>query len=457
MNTRMALKALLPREALQVCAFFILLNAPLALATKELGLARPLINYDYMVPVLLAAFSAVGGSLVFAVVFAADLVTSLSFSYHFENAAHFAGSFGATPALFRIVSTEPQLLMLAVPLFIWPLLLYKRWRRRDQAPSALCWAPAILVFLTILLAADTRLGTSMLNRDDSPRHGTNLSGSPLASHVKKLLTAPPTSAPVSTEDTIFATDRQRLADNSRAVLLILVESMGLPQSPQAVDWLSAFFQVLPNTTVTRRTVGFKGSTVAAELRHLCGVIASRPGDVTQYKCLPASAGGNFAHTFAAHGNTSLTFDRKTWWPPLGFKNSYFREDIAARGAVICEFAYRAVCDQSLVEFLFSEVQPRGFGYGLTVSTHLPLPQLSTDSPGDFCESIQMPAEPCRLIWQQGQVLEAIADQIRRARFPLVVYIVGDHAPPFVVPRNRNAFSSTQTLGWKIETYASAAK
>lgn len=435
-------------------AFFLLLNAPTTWATLDWGLSRPLLNLDYLLPIFLVSFSAVSATLLFFSLYFIDIVSSLSIAYHFDSPSNFIRSANATPAIFKTLTTEPRLLLLMVPPVLW--LLVVKWQPSLKASlrNALREFVPLAAIAALLILADVNVGASMLDTNDHSKAGPNIAGSPLASQSKRALTSGPPSAPTPTQATIFDVDQTGLFSRNEAVALIAVESMGLPLSPQAQQWLDDMAHSASPNRVMLRHVDFKGSTVSAELRHLCGTVSSVPDDVASDQCLPMLARAAHRRSFAVHGNSGNTFNRSQWWPKLGFDQVFFREDLVQKHAELCDFAYKAVCDHSLIDFMFREIKSKDFAYGLTVSTHLPIPTLDSDMPGDFCGVIREEPTPCRIIWQQGQILAFIAAKVRDSHIPVVAYVVGDHAPPFLSAANRAAFSAKQTIGWKIENTSS---
>ncbi|WP_268168560.1 hypothetical protein [Roseateles hydrophilus] len=436
--------------AARISVLFLLLNAPITWATLDWGLSRPLLNLDYLLPIFLAIFSAVGALLLFLGLYLIDVVSSLSIAYHFDSPSNFIRSANATPAIVKTLTTEPRLLFLTVPPVFWLLIL--KWQPSIKASlrNALREIVPMAAIVVLLVIADVNVGASMLDTNDQTKTGPNIAGSPLASQSKRALTYGSSPAPTPTHATIFDADRAALFARDGAVMLVAVESMGLPLSPQARQWLDAMARSAPPNQVTQRQVDFKGSTVAAELRHLCATVSSVPDDVAPDQCLPMLARAAHRRSFAVHGNSGNTFNRSQWWPRLGFDQVFFRENLIPRHAELCDFAYKAVCDRALIDFMFRELKSNDFAYGLTVSTHLPIPRLDTDATEDFCNGIRVKSTPCRIIWQHGQVLAYIAAKVRDSRAPMVAYVVGDHAPPFLSTANRAAFSAKQTIGWKIE-------
>lgn len=436
-------------SAARILAVILLLNSPMTWTALNWGLSRPFFNLDYLLPIFLARFSAIGAYCLFLILYFIDIISSLSIAYHFDSPSNFIRSANATPAIFKTLISEPSLLSLVVPPVFW--LLIAKWLSQTASLRSVCreLIPATCIAI-VLVITDIYVGASMLDTSDRPKIGPNIVGSPFASQSKRLLSLERSSAPIPTQATIFDVDRATLFLANEAVTLIIVESMGLPVSQQAQEWLDDMARTAPPNRVTLRHVDFKGATVSAELRHLCANVSAVPDNIAPDQCLPMLARTAHRRSFAAHGNSGITFNRRHWWPSLGFDQVFFREDLLHHNANICDFAYKAVCDHDLIDFIFRTIKPREFVYALTVSTHLPIPKLDSDIPGEFCSMIREREMPCRIIWLQGQVLALIAKKVKNSPIPVTAYVVGDHPPPFLSIENRAAFSATQTIGWKIE-------
>jgi hypothetical protein len=242
------------------------------------------------------------------------------------------------------------------------------------------------------------------------------------------------------------------------VMLIVVESWGNPLDSNLTQKLNAAYddpRVAEKYHIFRGAVAFQGSTIPAEARELC---QSRMG----YRILvapPESLGGCLPSWFHArnyqdisiHGYGGTMFQRKAWYPKLGFDRSWFGPDLRKLKLPDCDGAFPGTCDAAIAGWIGDSLlrqdmgQPK-FIYWVTLNSHLPVPSRPELADDDICStlpSLRNSVPLCswfRLVQNVNESVQQLA--LRPSGRPTVFVVVGDHAPPFSDPRLRQMFSST---------------
>ncbi|MGB2889185.1 MAG: sulfatase-like hydrolase/transferase [Candidatus Acidiferrales bacterium] len=245
----------------------------------------------------------------------------------------------------------------------------------------------------------------------------------------------------------------RNSEAPRNIALILVESYGISRDANDAALVSAPFNSLDirqHYDVTTGTVPFHGSTVSAEFRELCGMSASigvHPNDFSS--CLPTLLKQWGYETISFHGFTESMFARNKWYPIMGFDKSLFAEQMEKiPGVNICGGIFPGVCDADVArligDYLANNSSRRNFVYWVTLNSHLPVLR-SLASGGAFnCGTARAPVQDADICMWMSLIYKAhssIAALALRPDLPATeFYIVGDHAPPFILQERRKMFS-----------------
>jgi hypothetical protein len=254
--------------------------------------------------------------------------------------------------------------------------------------------------------------------------------------------------------------------NGRNVVVVLVESLGYLTDPRPRGMIDAPLydaRVLQKYTVTSGHTGYYGSTTFGEMRELCDT--REPYEdfsaTSGTSCLPERLHMRGYKTIAVHGFSGEVFERKEWYPKVGFDKELFGEDLLTRTKRRCGGAFRSVCDADLAPLIAKEAaytnKPR-FIYWLTLNTHIPV------EPGDArtnfaCQSGKTAfARPsvCRMGELWHDLFTAIAQlALDPAVGPAEILIVGDHAPPLWSKRGRAMFAPGQVAWYRLTPNDSA--
>ncbi len=249
------------------------------------------------------------------------------------------------------------------------------------------------------------------------------------------------------------------ADGKRHVVIIMMESMGVPHNnPEASKLLFSGYKnstaVKERYELSQGTTLYYNSTTAGEVRELCG----RWGDYydlldTQDKgCLPAQLAAKGYKTHAMHSFIGSFFERDKWYPNIGFQKQEFYPELYKNGAEDCGGVFAGVCDRDVPKQMgkvLKEAKQPTFLYWLTVNSHLPVPSglnLNTEQ----CERIspylakEFP-QICRQFAIWHDIDTEMVKQITDDSFPETdILIVGDHMPPFFDRTHRSQFNPERT-------------
>jgi len=443
-------------------AYFLLLSLPLAVMAHRLALLpRGYINLEYL---LIGAFSVFlprsVGFVLFLLESIADFACAISQTYML-SVKDMLDSFSSLRSLptSRILEI---FVVIALLILICAAAAYVRPRSEDRL-----WVAASLLFLIAIVASTALLagqnpfkrgdvitlvrlgripilslarGEDSLHKLDLAEHGTNGGGmSSASSYAIAFLNRPG-------------------ALKSPDVVLIVVESWGLPLDANLAQALDAPYddpRVASKYDVSFGAVPFSGSTVPGEARELCRSrmgfkIILAPPELLQ-GCLPALFHARNYENLSIHGYSGLIFDRKTWYPKIGFDQSWFGPNLDKLKLPDCDGAFPGTCDAAIAGWIGSSLlsvdtaKPR-FIYWVTLNSHLPVPThpgLADDGVCSTLPSLRDSVPLCswfRLVRNVHQSVQQLA--LRPSSRATVFVLVGDHAPPFADPQLRQIFSAT---------------
>ncbi|MCE4558053.1 hypothetical protein [Pelomonas cellulosilytica] len=409
---------------------------------------RPLFNLDLLLAAAIACFSTLGGAAALLLAWSADFVRSAAKNYHFMSAMDFMDAVRFVDMLnLRTFLSLPLIGSVAgLALCAWVVLGQARKRPSMAAP----------LLATIVLAAGFDVANGSFHifglDKDSRIIRMNFAGSPAWNVWRSEQQNPMASGlPVPMRDPVSfnALREWQQAHLGETSLLVLVESMGLPRSPELQAWLRG--RLVTARLSTRWTIraadeAFYGTTTSGELRTLCGLQGhySRLDDKLAAGCLPHVLAQKGTASIGIHGFGLRMFDRNQWWPRVGLMPWAWREQPTGGLPMNCNHAFPGVCDAAVLELAVAQAQqPARFVYALTLDTHLPLKLEDSAAPSAtlkvLCAASGTPEEACRLVQQLGDLLGLLGQALERSRATPFVVVVGDHAPPFGEAANRQAF------------------
>ena len=238
------------------------------------------------------------------------------------------------------------------------------------------------------------------------------------------------------------------AHPDRSLMLVLVESMGMPKSAAVRDWLVQQVQspgVPERWSVRHGEESFRGATTHGELRVLCGLDGRyamvESGLASQ--CLPGQLSQQGFESVGYHGFQLSMFNRNRWWQLVGLRPHAFDYQHASPDKKDCHDVFHGICDAEVLREAIQHVQEgRRFSYVVTLDTHMPLPAAAGAVPADvraLCRREAVSDRACELLNQLGWTLHSLGSQLAAGGGTPYVAMVGDHAPPFLERESRAAF------------------
>jgi hypothetical protein len=239
----------------------------------------------------------------------------------------------------------------------------------------------------------------------------------------------------------------------RNVVIVLAEGYGSYKDRTLSEFLVKPFRqeaITSRYEVEEGVTAFQGSTVSAELRELCHLRAGipAPGDDLGWMkdCLPQQWKATH-ETTAIHGFTGYMFDRKSWWPRLGFQNILFLPELEREGVKHCNVAFDGACDDQIAELIHRRIaaakRPQLI-YWVTLDTHLPLAVTGTGPMFCGTDHAGYAADQSVCEWMNGTYKNnaSIAEIAADPKLPPTEFLViGDHAPPFISNSRRQLFEA----------------
>ncbi|SIN63856.1 Phosphoglycerol transferase MdoB [Parasphingorhabdus marina DSM 22363] len=246
------------------------------------------------------------------------------------------------------------------------------------------------------------------------------------------------------------------ADGKRHLVLIMVESLGVPRNNQVMaEKLFAYYEnsaIRARYDVSQGTSLYYNSTTSGEFREMCGKWGDYyelldAAEAKQLDCLPAQLAEKGYATHAMHSFKGEFFKRNQWYPNIGFESQEFWPELEKRGAEWCGGVFAGACDRQvpamLAENLKRAAQPT-FLYWLTLNAHLPVPTGANLNADDCGRVSQELASDFPMICRQFAIFDdidrALIAEITASDFPEAdILLVGDHMPPYFDRHNRSQF------------------
>lgn len=237
------------------------------------------------------------------------------------------------------------------------------------------------------------------------------------------------------------------------VMSVGLESLGMFSAPAAQARIFApFIHTMEDQyEITVTDHGFKGPTLSGEMRELCGIEAEGVPDLSstdklKQECLPAQLQAQGYATIGIHGNVRQFYNRQRVYPMLGFGKTMFLDDFekTAKAMDICQdVAFDGVCDKAATTAAmnFLAANPRAFAHVMTLRTHFPMaPSDLGDGDCRRWPELKDQADLCLYANQHSENLRRVGQIISEAQVkPDLIYIYGDHAPPYAMGELREFF------------------
>lgn len=448
----MSLKSLLTHEIslpdmpkhswLYALLLMLLPNVVFLLLAWFTDTARPLVNLDYLVPVLLLALPIRSlkwlGIIAFmaAVLFDTLMFVMQLFPFMDLNGALYLLPFIINaPSLYKILAISLVLYVIFMP---WAL--HKLLPRTHWLPILLALAVMVpLAYFSGHLQYHERSLQSILFGGNNFYYAKSQWALYMQGQQMDFLVAAK-AEPVFSELQFDQASGQLQGFDNQKVLVIVNESWGQPQNQALQD--AVLLKLSQNKALIedwkQGSFPFVGATVEGEMRELCnlkveGFFLSRTPEQQLAGCLPNRYRQQGYTTMAMHGASSQMYDRFSWYPKAGFQKALFGEQMLGKRR--CQ-AFNGVCDDALFDEVAKTFAANGkvFFYWLTLTTHSTYPEKDLFNHRLQCEAYGLPKDTlmCRNFSLQTQFFDGLATLLQRAEMKgTEVLIVGDHAPPVI--------------------------
>ena len=469
------------RKAMIISLLFVLLpNVFFWFIAWYKGLARPLINLDYLLPlVLLVApisykIGKIIGGFLLLIAILADFVMFAMQIFPFLDIAAIRS---LLPFLFTASSRVIILVCTAVLYaFIFPFILSKISKN-----TSFYWVLGWSILIALLgwsiyyekFARPEETKTMRFARNNYFIAHSQVDaylaemGSDFFQQIKNV---PPKLTPIKGE---MASNRE-FGNNashrfkqpySDKMMLIVAESWGAAREDNVQkSILQNIYNQQDNLEfIETGFFDFAGSTVQGEMRELCkyavdnGYAFSKLPASTFAHCLPNVLKKQGYATFALHGANGQLYERTSWYPMVGFQKIMFNEDFPALPH--CD-AFHGVCDSALFDVVAAQFKrtadQKSFVYWMTLTSHVPYVRKDLYITRFDCQKLGLfEGDICNNMSLEAQFFDGLGELIKRPEMQGVeVIVVGDHMPPIMdnVPFHKNLhFNDVAWLHFKVKS------
>lgn len=446
-----------PGVAWAVLLFLLLPNALFSMLALFAGVGRPYVNLDYCLPIFLML---VGlrkiGVLGFLLCMVVDLLLIAGQVFPVVR----LGDILYLSKFFLLSSGSYQAIALLVVVLVLLkcLALYKLGAKVNER-----FAAAIFGVMVLLYLMDLRAGPS----DQPPDLWKLSSDYPIASQLQNFLdyrgskflenvqqdgepfsALPPESSAVSAW--IALQGEHGPADR---LLLVVVESWGVPRQPEIQEALLRPLRMLAGARFEQGVLLFDGATVGGELRELCQLAPNHfnlaPVQRGFENCLPNRLKIQGYRTLAMHGAVSLMYDRRDWYPRAGFESSLFFE--SRNWPARCH-SFPGACDLDMMAEVsdYFSAEGKRFMYWLTLNSHsmYDARDIRVDAFDCAAFAIAVDSRACRHLKLQAQFFDGLGRLLRDDSMRGVhVLLVGDHHPLMIESQNHKAMFEFGHVPW----------
>lgn len=243
------------------------------------------------------------------------------------------------------------------------------------------------------------------------------------------------------------------------MILIVNESWGVAKKDSIQQDLLK--EIKENNQVQwlwKKPLSVNGFTIDGEIRELCQKTLQgfnlKDQQTGFENCLPNILRAKGYYTVAMHGATGAMYDRKYWYPKVGFDQQIFREslpDLKSR----C-YSFPGFCDRDLQNQIISQFgqHKKIFLYWLSLNTHVNYDLRDLKDDQFDCKKYQLDQSmsACRNLKLQKQFFHNLSQLIQNPELKgTYVVIVGDHTPP-IYDESRKVFAESQveSIGFYIK-------
>lgn len=242
---------------------------------------------------------------------------------------------------------------------------------------------------------------------------------------------------------------------NQKILFVLVESLGVSSNKKLQNKIIEPMSQQQNLFEYYDVGQYKApdATIQAEIKELCAQDIEGYGlrlvpDTSFPLCLPKILASKGYQTTAFHGANGKLYDRFSWYKKAGFNNYLFAENFF--DAEKCK-AFNGICDDEvfpIIKNYFKEDKP-SFFHWMTLTSHTPYAKKDIYSQRLDCKYYEIDNdEACRNMMLQAQFFEGLAKLNNQPEMQGVeVIIIGDHQPPIINGNTRFGEYEYKTVPW----------
>lgn len=435
---------LLPNFFWQTVAFF-------------LGVNRVIVNFDYLVILLLLIFRKKNIGLI-----AFFIVSFFDFLNIFSQIFPFIRLFDLIYLIKFAVYANP-INILAFILFLVLSFFYIKFSAQKldnsyQLSLVLCTNFFLLFWIAqnFLVSDDSRLWSMQSNRVITSQvlNTYNVRTEGFVQSLSDKGEAFQNNQIPSASDEIF-----KSPEKYKKIILIVNESWGVVKDDQIQKDLLT--ELIGNNQIQwlwREPLNVDGFTINGEIRELCQKSLKNFNLKDQQSgfqnCIPNILKKKGYYTVAMHGATGAMYDRKYWYPKVGFDQQIFRESIPSLNSRC--YSFPGFCDRDLQNKIVSEFHQHKkiFFYWLSLNTHVNYDLRDLKDDQFDCKKYQLDQSmsACRNLKLQKQFFYNLSKLVKKPELKgTYVVIVGDHTPP-IYDESRKTFEESQveSIGFYIK-------
>lgn len=456
MNNQLQLKPLF-------YAFLLLLilpNSVFLIATCWLGDDRPIVNIDYLLPLICFVankkFIKVMGVVFFILVFFIDIL--LIVLQHFPS-FNFKDSFFLLSFIFLglkkfLIYATAFICLLAIEITV-------SWKLAKK----ITFSNLGLLFFILLLVNVGYHFMAQAKGENTTFYSTSLVGS---NTVYFIQNQEKSFANLLGGDKLLATPYQHATNPwTKAIaegrplndklFLVVNESWGSPLNHAIQEDVLKGLKSKANyfEYFEQGEFSFRGFTVEGELRELCQLY---PTTLNMYSiktgfqnCLPHKLNALGYKTHSIHGAEGVYYAASQWYPKAGFTYRDFQKDIGIKSHCV---AFDAICDWDMFPVLKKafKTDKKVFNYWLTISSHYSYYVKDIHNKRFQCSAYNLPedGDACHSFMLQAQFFDYIAELVTAPEVRGVeVIIVGDHPPPLFKASEIALFKTKEMKDGKV--------
>jgi hypothetical protein len=363
-----------------ILLYICILNAPVFILLTQFPIFKPLVDGHLFFVILISIYSFWIASLVYILYVIYHVLYSIAFTFHFGNAFNIIfhipdAKYLNILGLFDWNIIVLLLLLLFAIASIW---LFNKWllnKKKSHHFLLIISSLLIIIILDIVNGTMPRLGFGLDKNYITDFNIFGFSAYPEFTSIFDVTStsiAVSSSIPVTLGSISYRYANKWIAKGDKSVVIIIVESMGLPKYKEIEQYYLQKFK-LSDRQVDSYSEKYSGTTTDAELR----VLTDFKINPLQIKSeinssLPHKASHNGFNVIGYHGFTSSLFSRYIWWKYLGLKQMKFLSDYD-KFVPRHHGVFNGICDSYLIHEVFYGLNAgKQFKYLLTLDTHFPI-------------------------------------------------------------------------------------